>query len=218
MTYEVLTVIVPDKMGKHILKQAKEAGMPGGTVFYGQGVSQNKLLKVFGLEETRKECLLFVSDEETVAQTRNRLTDLFKMDQPGHGILFSFSLNQILGFHQEKEWTPEKEKADRKERKTMHEAIFVIVERGESERVLEAAHEAGATGGTVIHARGSGAEQKKRLFNMDIDPEKDVVLILAHQDQGDEITDRIHRELDLDQPNHGVLFRLGVNETRGLAT
>ena len=44
-----------------------------------------------------------------------------------------------------------------------YEAIFVIVNKGAMDDVLEAAESVGSTGGTILHGRGSGA-RKKRLY------------------------------------------------------
>src|SRR5699024_5162557 len=86
---------------KRVLQEAKAQGMQGATVFYGQGASENKMLQFLGLEEMRKECLLFISNPETTERTLRHLSEKFKMDQPGHGIAFTMLLSQILGFYHE---------------------------------------------------------------------------------------------------------------------
>lgn len=215
MGYEVLCLIIKDSIGSQVLKTAKKQGMQGGTVFYGVGASQSKVWKMLGLDELRKECLFFVSDQEKVAQTLEVLTERYELDKPNHGIAFTVSLTQLLGAGILKNEGIVEE--PRKERKSMTQAIFVIVERGKSEDVLVAAKKAGSTGGTVIHARGSGAEEKKRFFHMDIEPEKDIVLILANDAEAEKISEEIREDLRLDEPNSGVLFQMDVNETRGLA-
>lgn len=98
----------------------------------------------------------------------------------------------------------------------MYQAIFVIVDEGESDRVLEAANEAGSQGGTVIHAHGSGGKETKRVFNMEIEPEKDIVLILSRDEITDGITRAINKEMNLEEPNAGILFTTDLSETRGI--
>ena len=212
MQYEALCLIVKDTLGSSVLKTAKKEGMQGGTVFYGYGSSDHSLSKFFGVDQLRKECLFFVSDKETVSDTLRVLTDTFQLDKPNKGVAFTMPLNQLFGagkIDYEKE-------TQGKESMYMHQAIFVIVERGKSEEVLEAAAKVGSKGGTVIHARGSGAEETKRFFQMDIEPEKDIVLILAKESEAKHITDVISDTLHLDEPNSGILFQMGLNETRGL--
>ncbi len=55
---------------------------------------------------------------------------------------------------------------------TMYDAIFVVVDKGKAEFVVEAANEAGAKGGTIIHARGAGEYEIEKIFSMEIEPEK----------------------------------------------
>lgn len=212
MHYEALCLIVQDTLGSQVLKKAKKEGLQGGTVFYGYGSSQNPVLRFFGVEESRKECLFFISTKEVVATALDTLTESFQLDKPHHGVAFTLPLSAVFGIKEANLETSPREK----ERKQMHQAIFVIVERGKSEDVLAAAAKAGSTGGTVIHARGSGAEETTRFFQMDIEPEKDVVLILAKHDQAENIAAEINQSLQLDQPNSGILFQMDVTDTRGI--
>jgi len=98
----------------------------------------------------------------------------------------------------------------------MHQAIFVIVDEGEAERVLDAANAAGSQGGTVIQAHGSGGKDTKRVFNMEIEPEKDIVLIISPDTLTDKIVGAINEELNLEEPNAGILFTTDLSETRGI--
>ena len=213
MEYEALCLIVKDTLGSSVLKKAKKEGMKGGTVFYGYGSSDHGLSKFFGVDQLRKECLFFVSNKKRVSDTLKILTKTFQLDKPNKGVAFTMSLNQLFGAGK----VDYEKETQGKEQTYMHQAIFVIVERGKSEDVLDAAAKAGSKGGTVIHARGSGAEETKRFFQMDIEPEKDIVLILAKESEATQITQEIREALNLDEPNSGILFQMGLNETRGLS-
>jgi len=85
-----------------------------------------------------------------------------------------------------------------------------------AEDVLEAAKSAGSTGGTVIHGRGSGVHEKAKLFNIEIEPEKEIVLILSETAKTDYIVEAIKEKLNIDKPGAGILFVLDVNRTSGL--
>lgn len=56
---------------------------------------------------------------------------------------------------------------------------------------MEAAASAGARGGTIINARGSGIHETNRLFSMQIEPEKEMVVILSENDLVDPIISSI---------------------------
>jgi nitrogen regulatory protein PII len=100
--------------------------------------------------------------------------------------------------------------------KTMYNAIYVVVDKGKAESVIDAAKEAGARGGTIINARGSGIHETSKLFSMDIEPEKEIVLILADDQITSPITSSVREKLQIDQPGNGIIFVQSVNKTYGL--
>jgi nitrogen regulatory protein PII len=90
------------------------------------------------------------------------------------------------------------------------------VDKGKGEAVIDAAKEKGAKGGTIIHARGSGIHKSIKLFGMEIEPEKDIALILCEQQLTAGIVTHIRAELHIDQPGNGIIFTQRVEETYGL--
>ena len=61
-----------------------------------------------------------------------------------------------------------------------HEVIFCIVNSGFADEVMTAAREFGASGGTVLRARGTANPNAEKLFNIAIQPEKEIVMILVN--------------------------------------
>ena len=62
-----------------------------------------------------------------------------------------------------------------------HEAIFCIVNDGYSEAVMESAKKLGATGGTVIKARGTASKEAETFFHITIEPEKEIALLVVNK-------------------------------------
>ena len=60
-----------------------------------------------------------------------------------------------------------------------HELILTIINRGFADLVMDAAKAAGASGGTVVHARGTGVHEAEKFFGIIVQPEKELVLMLA---------------------------------------
>ena len=56
-----------------------------------------------------------------------------------------------------------------------YKLIVTIVNSGYSTTVMDAAREAGATGGTVIHSSGAGAHKAEKLFGIAVSPEKEEI-------------------------------------------
>ena len=67
--------------------------------------------------------------------------------------------------------------------KTMrHELILTIINRGYADLVMDAAKNAGASGGTIVHARGTGIHEAEKFFGIIVQPEKEIVLILTERE------------------------------------
>lgn len=210
----VVCCILDFGQGTDALKAAKKAGALGQTIFLGRGTVANRLLQFLGAHEVRKEILVAVAATEAAEENLyGRLDEKFNLHKPRTGIAFSIPLKQLRAAQARQ---TQGEESPKGVNKMGYEAIFVIVDKGKAVDVLEAAESAGSTGGTVIHGRGSGTEEKAKLFNIAIEPEKDIVLILTKQEMTETITDAIDKQLRLSEPGAGIIFVLGVSRTLGL--
>lgn len=211
---ELLCVIVNFGLGSKIMKTSKQTGIRGGTIFLGKGTVSNRILEFFDLSDIRKEIVLMLGEKETVDNTLEELNKKFHFDKPNHGIAFSTSVIDIIGTKSIDSNNINIEK--RGAEKTMYNAVFVVVDKGKAEAVIDAAKEAGARGGTIINGRGSGIHETSKLFSMDIEPEKEIVLILAEEKITSLITASIREKLEIDKPGNGIIFVQSVNQTYGL--
>ena len=55
-----------------------------------------------------------------------------------------------------------------------HELIVVILNEGYADLVMDAARAAGAGGGTVLHAKGTGSKRGEKFFGVSLADEKDM--------------------------------------------
>lgn len=205
--YEMVQVIVNFGLGSKVLQTAKKCGISGGTVMLGKGTTKNRLL------DSRKEIVLMVSDKKTIRQAIEHLDLKLKFSKPHHGIAFTTSVGQVVGA---KSWKCDHINEGRGADNSMYQAITVIVEKGNAEYVIDAASEAGSKGGTIINARGSGIHETSKIFSMDIEPEKEVVMILSEIKSTDAIVSSIRKKLKIDEPGNGIIFIQDVNKTYGL--
>ncbi|HZK01081.1 MAG TPA: P-II family nitrogen regulator [Tissierellaceae bacterium] len=211
--YSLFCIIVDFGKARKMLKESKKLGASGGTFFLGKGTVESHLLDILGLNEVRKEILIMVIEEELEDIFYRELNNKFSLDKANHGIAFSMPLNICLGLENNEHQLNSK---DQEVKNMKYEAIFTIVDKGMSDKVLDAAKLYGSTGGTVIHGRGSGSQDKAKLFNIEIDPEKDIVLILSEVTKTEAIINSIRKELNIDDPGTGIIFVLNVNRTLGL--
>lgn len=99
-----------------------------------------------------------------------------------------------------------------------HEVIFCIVNSGFSEEVMEAAKKFGARGGTVIRARGTANLEAEKLFNIAIQPEKEIVMILVEKKIKNDILHALYSAVGLDTAGQGIAFSVPVESVVGLNT
>lgn len=97
-----------------------------------------------------------------------------------------------------------------------YEMILCIVNAGFSGEVMDAAREAGAGGGTVIHARGTANKEAESFFHITIQPDKDVVMLLVPADIKDKVLHAIYRSAGLKTEGQGIAFSLAVDQAVGL--
>ncbi|MFO7266167.1 MAG: P-II family nitrogen regulator [Limnochordales bacterium] len=97
------------------------------------------------------------------------------------------------------------------------DVIVVIVASGVAEEALEAARRAGAEGATILHGRGSGIHEQKKIFNIPIEPEKDILIMLVPRQKTEGILAAVDQAVDLNKPGHGIAFVLEVKSVIGLS-
>ena len=94
-----------------------------------------------------------------------------------------------------------------------YELIVCIVNAGFSQNVMEAARSAGAQGGTILRARGSANPEAEEFFNISIQSDKEMVLILVPKAIKDDILKAIYKDCGLADEAKGIAFSLPVNRT-----
>lgn len=212
-SYELLYVVLNSGLGSRALHIAKRKGISGGTILLGRGTVKNALLELLALTDVRKEIVLMAADRERseiVLQTLNQELKLYK---PNHGIAYSIPMTEICG---SRSCRYHKFDGPEENHKTMYQSITIIVDKGKGEAVVEAASKAGSRGATILNARGSGIHETSRLFNMEIEPEKEIVLIISDQRHTDEIVASIRENFQIDKPGNGIIFVQNVSQVYGL--
>jgi nitrogen regulatory protein PII len=214
---ELICMIVNFGLGSKAITVAKKHGVSGGTILLGKGTVKNRILEFLELHDTRKEIVFMIAEKTTAYQALEILNKEFAFHKPNHGIAFTISVAGLLeskrGLILDNHSDQEKRRG---EKNTMYQAIFTIVDRGNAVNVIDAANKGGARGGTIINARGSGIHETHTLFNMPIEPEKEMVLIICQNDLTDSIVSSIKEHINIDEPGKGIIFILDVNSTYGL--
>ena len=97
-----------------------------------------------------------------------------------------------------------------------HELIIVIMNEGYSDTVMDAARAAGAGGGTVLHAKGTGSSRGEQFFGVRLADEKDIVYIIAYKDEKAAIMKAISEQAGPATKAGAICFSLPISAVAGL--
>lgn len=97
-----------------------------------------------------------------------------------------------------------------------YKCIFAIVNTGFSESAMEAAKACGAKGGTILNGRGTISKEAEKFFNISIQPEKEIVMILAKNELIDGILKGLYNAVGTATQAQGIAFALPVEDVVGL--
>ena len=184
------------------------------------GTANESTLNLLGLEKTEKIMLSTMVREERLGEIIKGLILEMDISSAGNGISVTIPIDSIGGSSSLKYLAGE-EPIDKKESDNMSVVdsksvmIITIVDKGNTELVMDAARGAGAGGGTVVRAKGTGAEIAK-FFGVSISEEKEMVYIVARRENRDAIMKAVMEKAGSNTDAHGVLFSLPVDSVVGL--
>ena len=138
------------------------------------------------------------------------------LDVPGRGILMTVPVSSIGGAAARDYLLQQEEAEEMTEKEMTHELIVVITNQGHTDQVMDAARAAGATGGTSVHAKGTGTELARKFFGVSIAAEKELVLILARTETRNPIMKAIIAEAGMKTEAQSLVFSLPVSDIAGL--
>ena len=89
--------------------------------------------------------------------------------------------------------------------------ITFIVNHGDAHDVMTVARGAGAKGGTILDARGTGREGDVKFFGMNLMSEKEMLVVVAEKDLAKKILEAV-KDLPVFKPNGGgIVYTCGVS-------
>jgi len=98
-----------------------------------------------------------------------------------------------------------------------HDLIVAAVNHGFSDELMNTARGAGASGGTVINARGQGHEGAVKFFGIPVQDEKELILILTSREKKVPLMKAICEAHGLNTSAQGIIFSLPVDNVMGLS-
>lgn len=205
---------------------AKE-GIPLHLMLHGYGTADSALLNYLGFGEHKKCVALSVLPENGAARLLTAAAQILDLHRPGHGIVFTVPISGATAFlaglsatipeHTEYDCDETKEREELMSQQYTHELIIAIVTKGCFSEVKEAANAAGARGGTLLHALGTGSAEAEKFLGIHIQPEKDVILMVVSREQKNDVMAAVADAAGIQTQGKGILFSLPVSSAIGLS-
>ncbi|MBS6644293.1 MAG: P-II family nitrogen regulator [Clostridiaceae bacterium] len=216
--YLMITVTNRSRIEK-FLSFYKEKQLNVMMVTLGAGTASGDMLDYLGLEAAEKAVIFSVITDDSWNKVKKGLENQMKIDIPGSGIAFIIPLSSIGGkrelmFLTENQGYEKGEETVLKE--TTHELLVVIANNGYIESVMDAARTAGAAGGTVLHAKGTGMERAEQFLGVSLASEKEMIFIVTKKEQKNAIMKAIMAQAGMESKAKSIVFSLPVTSTAGL--
>lgn len=203
MQYRMIVCIVPHDCGEEIVKCANQNGARGGTIVMGRGTASNNVLQILGLGDSWKDIVFILVESEVEKNVRQAIINCVPAKSHHFGVMFSENIGTFIkagvNGHNIKGDVIMNSQSE-------YEMINIIVNKGYAEDAMTAARKAGASGGTIIAAKGTAKEGDEKFFGMEIVPEKDILMILVENSQCDAVIDAVKKLPCLQTPGSGITF------------
>ena len=100
--------------------------------------------------------------------------------------------------------------------KMQFKVILASVKSDITDKVVDAAKKTGATGATIIHARGTGIREAKTFFGLSLEAQTDIIMFLLEERLVSKVLKTIGSVGEFDKPGTGIAFVLPVDQVIGL--
>ena len=216
--YVMITITSRKKLPDFLALYEKKK-LSAGFVSLGYGTAKDEILDLLGLDRSEKAVCINIVTGERWQETKRDLRKKLYIDVPDTGIAFTVPMSSIggkreLAFLTEGQGYRKGEESVMKD--TAMELLIVVSNQGHNDLVMDAARAAGAYGGTVMHARGTGMNRAELFFGVSLASEKDLTFIVTKKNQRNAIMEAIMQQAGMKTPAQSIVFSLPVSDTAGL--
>lgn len=94
--------------------------------------------------------------------------------------------------------------------------ILASVKTDITDKIVDSAKESGATGATIIPARGTGVHEAKTFFGLSLEAQTDIIMLLVEEHRVMSILDAVKIAGEFHKPGTGIAFVVPVEHVVGL--
>lgn len=216
---KLLVTIVDRGLGDEVAEALREDGVTFNLISPAYCAAGSQLMDYLGLTALERDLVFSVVSENIAFEMLNKVLYKFDLDEPSHGLAFTIPISGISGplaFRymvalQEQEDSGFPSNCD-----DPYDCVLTIVNRGFADQVVDGAKAAGAHGGTIFYARGTGIHEVEKFFSISIQPEKELVLNVVKHENVDRVMQAIAAAAGLGTEGRGLTFSLPIDDIVGI--
>ncbi|MDR2618467.1 MAG: P-II family nitrogen regulator [Treponema sp.] len=195
-----------------------------------RGTAGSDVLDLLGLGAGDKAVVICLEQEVLVPVLLREVRKKLGRRSRGAGIAFTLPLSGINtpllrvfkeSIHQNEKITSEQKGVspmtlENQAERIRNDLILAIINQGYSDEFMTAAREAGASGGTVINARGLAHEGPVKFFGVSVQDEKEIIIMLTSREKKIPIMQAVSKACGIASNAEGLIFSLPVDSVLGL--
>ena len=217
MILNLIAAVVDRDRAEAMSELFEGQGLPIVLAMLARGTASSETLDLYGLEAKEKALLMTVASGSMTGQLIRLAKRRLFIDVPGNGILLAIPIKSVGGGRTLAYITggakPDEGAPDFK---FDHELILAVINEGHTDPVMDAARSAGASGGTVLHAKGTGGKLSEKFLGVHLADEKELIIIVARSIEKAAIMRAITDNCGPGTQAGAVTFSLPISSVAGL--
>ncbi|MBQ4051912.1 MAG: hypothetical protein IJD13_09795 [Oscillospiraceae bacterium] len=216
---KIALTIVERGRGKGVIDYYTELGVTCHYQCVGRGTASSELMDTFGFGTTERDVIISIAPELNMRHLCKGLSNIWRRSIRAKGIAVVLDLKAMSNMMmtavitKSGNVTQEMNGGEAMEEKNKsHHLILIAVDQGYTDEVMNTAREAGARGGTVIRARWAGGQSPEQFYGITLQGEKEIIAIVATEDNYVPIMESVNREHGIKSDAHGSICSLLAEE------
>ena len=211
MNLKLLFIINDDEKSLKLL--TNEFSLPFNIVTHGEGTASQGILDFLGLTKTEKILFTSIISDTYEKEILTYIKKEMRIKEIGKGVAFTIPLSSSPQYIHE---VFKGKKGSKMNNKNGYHLLITIVIEGYAEKVMGVAKKCGANGGTVIKGREIGSKSGFKFFNVQVEPEKDILLIVCKDEDKNKIMEGILNKYGANTEAKGLCITLPIDNTVGM--
>lgn len=221
--FRILFLIATPKLVRKAVELFKLGSVPAQYLMRAQGTASSEVMDMLGLGGVDKDVLMSIMPKAFADEMLKKLRKNLNLGMPNSGIAFTIQMSggsgqmiKLIETLQPESGQTVSGKDEYQMTESEYSVIMAIVDQGFSEEVMNAARPMGASGGTVFHSRRLGSEEAMKFWGISVQPEREIVLILARKEDKKAIMQEIGKNCGMQSGAHGIVLSVPVDGIAGV--